>query len=191
MKYSIIFLRQNIRIFDKRKELFTMQEVSIRNKWISLRGGSTVKDMNEDDVYYVNGKFWTVTRKKFVQDMDGNLLYTVRNKFWTFFVKKAMVYDKDGNQVAFIRKKFWSVHDRYFIQCNLGDLEITGNILGFDYHIILNGKEIGHVARRISLRDSFVLTLEDGYDLPFFVAFVIAIDNITDERNAEAASSSY
>ena len=168
-----------------------MQEVSIRNKWISLRGGSTVKDMNEDDVYYVKGKFWTVTRKKFVQDMDGNLLYTVRNKFWAIFVKKAMVYDKDGNQVAFIRKKFWSVHDRYFIQCNLGDLEITGNILGFNYHIILNGKEIGHVARKISLRDSFVLTLEDGYDLPFFVAFVIAIDNIPDQRNSEAASSNY
>ena len=168
-----------------------MQEVSIRNKWISLRGGSTVKDMNEKDVFYVKGKFWTVTSKKFVQDMEGNLLYTVRNKFWAFFVKKAMVYDKDGNQVAFIRKKFWSVHDRYFIQSDLGDLEITGNIVGFNYHIILNGKEIGHVARKISLRDSFVLTLEDGYDLPFFVAFVIAIDNITDQRNAEAASSSY
>ena len=100
-----------------------------------------------------------------------------------------MVYDKDGNQVAFIRKKFWSVHDRYFVKSSLGDLEITGNILGFNYHIILDGKEIGHVARKISLRDSFVLTLEDGYDLSFFVAFVIAIDNITDQRNAEASSS--
>ena len=166
-----------------------MQQVSIRNKWVSLRGGSYVKDMEERDVFYVKGKFWTVTRKKFVQDMEGNLLYTVRNKFWTFFVKKAMVYDKDGNQVAFIRRKFWSVHDRYFVQSSLGNLEITGNILGFDYHIILDGKEIGHVARKISLRDSFALSLEDGYDLSFFVAFVIAIDNITDQRNAEASSS--
>ena len=166
-----------------------MQQVSIRNKWVSLRGGSYVKDMEERDVFYVKGKFWTVTRKKFVQDMEGNLLYTVRNKFWTFFVKKAMVYDKDGNQVAFIRRKFWSVHDRYFVQSSLGNLEITGNILGFDYHIILDGKEIGHVARKTSLRDSFVLSLEDGYDLSFFVAFVIAIDNITDQRSQEASSS--
>ena len=78
-------------------------QVSIRNKWISLRGGSTVKDMNEKDVLYVKGKFFTFTRKKFVQDMSGNLLYTVRNKFWTFFVRKALVYDKDGNQVAFMK----------------------------------------------------------------------------------------
>lgn len=167
-----------------------MQQVSIRNKWISLRGGSTVKDMEERDVYYVKGKFWTVTRKKFVQDMEGNRIYTVRNKFWKLFVHKALVYDKDGNLVAKIRKKFWSVHDRYFIESSLGQLEITGNILGFDYHIILNGKEIGHVSRKISLRDSFVLSVEDDQDLPFFIAFVIAIDNITDQRRREASSSS-
>ena len=163
-------------------------QVSIRNKWVSLRGGSRVKDMNEKDVLYVKGKFWTFTRKKFVQDMGGNLLYTVRNKFWTFFVHKAMVYDKDGNQVAFIRRKFWSFHDHYYIDSKLGQLEIRGNILCFDYHISLDGKEIGHVSRKISLRDSFVLDLDDQYELPFFVALVIAIDNITDRRQDESSS---
>ena len=163
-------------------------QVSIRNKWISLRGGSKVKDMNEKDVLYVKGKFWTVTRKKFVQDMEGNLLYTVRNKFWTFFVHKAMVYDKDGNQVAFLRRKFWSLHDHYFIDSKLGQIEIRGNILCFDYHISLNGKEIGHVSRKISLRDSFVLDIDDDQELAFFVALVIAIDNITDKRQDESSS---
>ena len=166
-------------------------QVSIRNKWISLRGGSQVKDMNENDVLKVQGKFWTVTRKKFVLDLDGNLLYTVRNKFWTLFVKKAMVYDKDGNQVAFIRRKFWSVHDRYFMQTKLGEIEIRGNILCFDYHIFLEGKEIGHVARKISLRDSYVLDIDDNQELAFFVALVIAIDNITDSRRQDDNSISF
>lgn len=161
-------------------------QVSIRNKWISLRGGSKVKDMNENDVLNVRGKFWTVTRKKFVEDLDGNVLYTVRNKFWVFFVKKAMVYDQDGNQVAFIKRKFFSVHDRYFIKTELGDMEIKGNILGFDYHIYLNGEEVGHISRKISLRDSFVLDIRDDKHLAFYVALVIAIDNITDQRRDEA-----
>ena len=163
-------------------------QVSIRNKWISLRGGSTVKDMNEQDVLKVQGKFWTFTRKKFVQDLEGNLIYTVRNKFWTFFVKKAMVYDKDGNQVAFLRRKFWSVHDRYFIKSKLGEIEIRGNILLFDYHIIKDGKDIGHVSRKISLRDSFVLDIADDQDYYFFVALVIAIDNITDQRRQDSSN---
>lgn len=157
-------------------------QVSIRNKWISLRGGSTVKDMNENDVLKVQGKFWTITRKKFVKDLEGNLIYTVRNKFWCFFVKKAMVYDKDGNQVAFLKRKFFSLHDHYLIQTKLGDIEVKGNFLGFDYHIYLGGKEIGHVSRKISLRDSFVLDVPDDQELAFFVALVIAVDNITDAR---------
>ena len=165
-----------------------MQQVSIRNKWISLRGSSTVKDLQEKDVLIVKGKFWTFTRKKFVQDLSGNLLYTVRNKFWRLFARKAMVYDKDGNLMAKIRRKIFSFHDRYFIESSLGQLEIRGNILLHDYHIILDGKEVGHIARKISLRDSFILEIEDGQDLAFFVAFVIAIDNITDQRRQDASN---
>ena len=165
-------------------------QVSIRNKWVSLGGSSTVKDMDEKDVLFVKGKFFSVTRKKFVKDLEENLLYTVRNKFWTFFVKKAMVYDKDGNQIAFIKRKFFSVHDRYFIECKYGQMEIKGNILGFDYHIYLNGEEVGHISRKISLRDSFILDLKDGLELPFYVALVIAIDNITDNRRDDSSSIS-
>ncbi|MCR5692919.1 MAG: LURP-one-related family protein [Bacilli bacterium] len=164
-------------------------QVSIRNKWISLRGGSTVKDMNEKDVLYVKGKFWTFTRKKFVQDMKGNTLYTVRNKFWRLFVRKAMVYDKEGNRVAYLKKKFFSVHDRYLIDSSKGQIEIKGNIFCFDYHISLKGKEIGHVSRKISLRDSFILTIDDDQDLAFWVALVIAIDNITDQRRQDNSSN--
>ena len=163
-------------------------ELAIRNKWISLRGSSVVKDLNENDVLKVQGKFWTFTRKKFVQDLDGNLLYTVRNKFWVLFVRKAFVYNKDGEVVAKVRKKFWSLHDHYNVECTYGDLVLRGNILGFDYHITLNGEEIGHVARKISLRDSFVLSIDETkVDYAFLVALVICIDNITDSE----ASASY
>ena len=61
-------------------------------------------------------------------------------------------------------------------------------ILGFDYHISLNGEEVGHVSRKISLRDSFVLDLKDGLDEKFFVALLIAVDNITDEMAQDSSS---
>ena len=166
-------------------------QVSIRNNWVSLRGSSKVKDMNENDVLNVKGKFWTVTRKKFVQDLNGNTLFVVRNKFWRLFARKAFVYNANGDMVAKIRRKIFSVHDRYFITSYLGDLEIKGNILLFNYSITLNGKEIGHIARKISVRDSYVLTLDDDQNLAFFVAFVIAIDNISDARRQEGNSVSF
>ncbi len=165
----------------------------IRNKWVSLRGGSVVKDVNEQDVLRVKGKFWTVTRKKFVQTLDGETKYIVRNKFWRLFAYRAYVETPDKKKICRIRRKIFSFHDRYFITSDLGDLEIKGNILGYDYHILLNGQEIGHISRKISFRDSFVLHLEEGADPMLYVALVIAIDNITDQRNADAsaAASSY
>ena len=47
---------------------------------------------------------------------------------------------------------------------------------------VVDGKEVGHIARKISLRDSFVLDIDDSFDHRFFVALVIAIDNVTDRR---------
>ena len=166
-------------------------ELAIKNKWISLGGSSTVKDMEGKDVLFVKGKFFTFTAKKFIQDMDGNLKYVVRNKFWRLFQRKAFVIDEKGEIVATVRRKIFSLHDHYFVYSNLGDLQIRGNILCFDYHITLNGKEIGHISRKISLRDSYVLTIDDEYDYVTFVALVIAIDNITDRRQQDSSSSSY
>lgn len=160
-------------------------ELRIRNRWVTLKGGSVVKDVNEKDILKVNGKFFTVTRKKFVVDLDNNLHYMVRNKFWRLFQRKAFVYDKDNNKVATLRRKIFSFHDRYFVESTLGKLEIIGNIFQFNYRILLNDVEIGHVARKISLRDSFVLTIPDDVDYYFYVALVIAVDNITDKRDED------
>ncbi len=166
-------------------------QLSIKNKWISIGGSSVVQDVDGNDVLKVKGKVFSFTSKKFITDLNDNVKYIVRNKFWRLFAYKAFVLDPEENTVATIRRKVFSLHDRYFITSNLGEMEIIGNILQFNYKIILNGKEVGHVARKISLRDSFVLTIDDDVDATLIVALVIAIDNITDRKDQNAASSSY
>ena len=163
-------------------------ELLIRNKWITIGGSSEVKDVNGNDVFQVKGKIFSFTRKKFLNDLNGNTKYIIRNKFWRLFTYRAFITDPDDNIKAELRRKIFSLHDRYFVESDLGNLEIIGNILQFNYRILLDGREIGHVARKISLRDSFVLTVEDGFDPAFMVALVIAIDNITDRKNTNDAA---
>lgn len=165
-------------------------ELSIRNKWVTIGGSSVVKDVNENDVLKVKGKIFTFTAKKYIMTLDDEVKYITRRKFWRLFRRRALVQDKDGNIVAKISRKIFSLHDRYFVESSLGQMEIMGNILGFNYSITLDGKEIGHISRKISLRDSFVLTIDDNFDYMLFVALVIAIDIITDDRR-DAASSNY
>lgn len=157
-------------------------ELLIRNKWVSFSGSSSVKDINENDKFFVQGQAFSLSRKKYVQSLEHKDLYMVRNKIFYFFEKKALVYNNKEEIVARVKRKFFSLHDHYRIESSLGDLQIRGNIFEFNYSITLNGKEVGHIARRVSVRDSFVLTLDDDLEAAFFVALVIAIDLITDRK---------
>ena len=160
----------------------------IRNKWISLGGSSYVRDENENDLLKVKGRFFTFTHKKIVQELDGTPLFVVRNKFWYLFHRQAFVFDMEGNKLAHFKKKIFTFHDHYNIETSqYGSVVIRGNILGFDYHIYVGEKEVGHVSRKISLRDSFVLDIDDEYDWKFFCAMVIAIDNIIDKQRSDSS----
>ena len=165
-------------------------ELSIKNKWVSIGGSSTVQDASGKDILKVKGKVFSFTQKKMITDLNDQVKYIVRNKFWRLFAYKAFVMDPQENILATVRRKVFSLHDRYFVTSDLGEMEVVGNIFQFNYKIIMNGKEIGHVARKVSLRDSFVLTIDDDYNdkYEFIVALVIAIDNITDRKDQNASS---
>ena len=166
-------------------------ELNIRNKWVSLGGSSTVTDVNENPVLKVKGKIFTFTRKKFVRDLEGNDLFIVRNKFWFLFHRQAFIFTPEKEQIGYVRRKIFSFHDHYDISSKYGEVVLRGNILGYDYHITLNGQEIGHVARKISLRDSYVLEINDDVDWKYFVALVIALDNIVDAMRSDRNSTYY
>ncbi len=157
-------------------------KLAIKNEWLSFGGSSTVQDMNGKIVLRVKGKVFSFTRKKFLMTLGNRKLYTIRNKFFSLFGRTAFVLDESGKEVAIVRRKILSLDDKYLVESNLGEMEITGNVLGYDYHICLGGMEIGHIERKLSLRDSFVLDINDHFDCRFFVALVIAIDNVTDRR---------
>ena len=164
--------------------------IIVKNKWVSLRGSSTVKDESGKDLMKVQGKFFTFTRKKYVKNLNDETFYVLRNKFLKLFAYQAFVLDPTEKKIlARIRRKIFSLHDHYDVHTEFGEIVMRGNILGFDYHITLDGREIGHVSRNISLRDSFILDLEDGQDPYFFVALLIALDNITDEKRQNDSSS--
>lgn len=154
----------------------------IRNKWVSLRGSSVIKDENENDVFKVKGRIVSFSNRKDLLTMDDVLLYSIKTRIINIWGHKAFILDKDGNKIITVYRKVISLHDRYLIDAPFGKMEITGNILGFDYHISLEGKEIGHVSRKISLRDSFVLDTYTDFDYKLLIALVIAIDNISDNR---------
>ena len=155
----------------------------IKNKVWSLRGSSSVKDENGNDVFIVKGKFLSISRKKRVKDTQGNLLYKVRNKLINFFSRSAYIYDGDGTKVAKVERKF-GFKNRIIVHGYQDEISVEGEFLSWTLDIYRNGEQVGAIRRQFNLVDAFVLETETENDAAFMVALVIAIDNIFDSMSS-------
>lgn len=45
----------------------------IKNKLTSIKGSSKVTNENNEEIFKVKGKFFSISRKKKIYDMQGNL----------------------------------------------------------------------------------------------------------------------
>ncbi len=155
-------------------------KVYIKNKLISLRGSSTVKNENEEDVFFVKGRFLSPTHVKFVCDKSGKKLYKVRNKWFNFFNYRAYVYDENKTKIARVRHPLFS-GKKFVVEGYKDEILIKGDFFSFQSTITRNGQEIGTITRQIDLLvDSFCLEADES-EMPFLIALVIAIDNILDK----------
>ena len=150
----------------------------IKNKLFSFGGGSFVTNEAGENVYRIKGKIFSPTRKKIVKDMQGETLYKVRNKWFNFFFNKAYIYDAEGEKIAKLTND--GITGLKLVD-NPDDITISRG-LKLKREIYKNGECVGYVTRNITfVRDSFTLEINDNEDIAFFVALVIAIDNIKDK----------
>lgn len=157
-------------------------KVYIKNKFMSLGGSSTVVDQNKNPLFKVKGKILSITRKKKIKDMSGKTLYTVRNKWLNFFSHKAFIYDENKVKIATVKDKWINVKREYFIEGMGDEIKIEGGFFSLSCQILKNGEVIGTIRRKIDMWvDSFELEANEK-DIPFLIALVIAIDNITDKK---------
>lgn len=157
-------------------------KVYIKNKFWSIGGGSKVLDENKQPVFQVKGRPFSITRVKYVCDKDGKRLYKVRNKWINWFIHKAYIYDANKTKIATVKDKWFNVKQEYFIMGYKDEIKVEGKFFGLSCQILRNGEVIGRITRQITIiNDAFELEANEE-DIPFLIALVIAIDNITDKK---------
>ena len=153
-------------------------KVTIKNKFFSVGGSSSVKDESGNDVFFVKGKVFSPTKVKWVCDKAGNKLYMVRNKWFNFFSHRAYVYEGD-NKIAQVKHPFLS-GKRFEVEGYKDRITIDGEFFSRLSTITRNGSAVGTITREFTLvNDTFTLEADEA-DMPFMIALVIAIDNIVD-----------
>ncbi len=158
-------------------------KVFIQNKFFSLGGSSTVKDENEKDVFRVKGKLFSPTKKKKIYDMNGNLLYVVRNKFFNFFhwfTDKAFII-QNKEKIATVKFGLNNAGS-YIVENYKDEIHTEGKFFSTHTNILRNGEIMATIDRnKVTFTDYFALDANEE-DIPFLIAFIIAIDNIKDRK---------
>lgn len=158
----------------------------LKNKIMSLGGASTVRDESGNDLFFVKGRVFTFTKKKFIRDLNKNVLYSVRNKFFHLLLPKVFLCDASGQKILMIKKeKLFSLRQNFeVVQLKEGQpkMSVSGDIIGRHFDIFADGVPVAHVRKNFNLvKDSFWIDTDKTEMAPLIIAFVIAIDNYFDK----------
>ena len=157
-------------------------KVYIKNKIFSIGGGSSVLNENKEPVYKVKGRVFSFTHVKYVCDLEDKRLFKIRNKWFNFFVHKAYIYDANKKKIATVKDKWFNTKGEYFVLGYKDEIKIEGKFFGLTSQILKNGEVVGTIRRQVTIiADGFELEASEE-DMPFLIALVIAIDNITDKK---------
>ncbi len=163
-----------------------MSRLYMKQKVFSWRDRFTIKDENETDRYSVEGELISIGKKLHVYDNNEQEVAFVQQKVLTLLPRFFVFVN--GTQVAEIVKEFTILKPKYRIEGL--DWEVQGDILGHDYQITENGREIVRIHKVwLAWGDTFELDIADAADEVMALAVVLAIDCVMDASETAAASS--
>ncbi|MBN6205883.1 LURP-one-related family protein [Ralstonia pickettii] len=164
-----------------------MKELYIKQKVFSLSGKFTVKDQQENDVYYVEGSFMQIPKTFSIMNTKRDEIALITKKVFTFLPK--FFVEVDGREVLTIKKEFSFFKARYTI--DTAGIEVQGNWWDMEFQILKHGEVVGQVNKEwFTWGDSYKVEILDEEMEAIVVAIVIAIDCVKADESA-ASSASY
>jgi uncharacterized protein YxjI len=155
----------------------------LKQKVFSLGGAFYIKDDQERDVFFVQGKALSFGHQLSFQDMAGNELAHIRQKVlsWgpTYEIYRA------GQLFAVVRKELFTFFRHVFTVDVPGpdDLVAEGDFLDLEFTFSRSGGQVATVSRQwFSWADTYGVDIVDGEDDITILASTIVIDMVRADR---------
>ena len=161
-----------------------MRQLYIKQKVLSLREKFSVKDEQENEVYFVEGSFMRIPKTFSIVDSASNEVALITKKIFSFL--PTFFVEVNGQEAVTIKKQFTFLKARYSIEA--AGMEVRGNWWDMDFEVYQNGKIIGSVRKKwFTWGDSYELQIANDEMETLLVALVVAIDCA--KADSAAASS--
>lgn len=164
-----------------------MKELYIKQKVFSLSEKFTIKDQQENDVYYVEGSFMKIPKTFSIMSTTRDEVALVTKKVFSFLPK--FFVEVNGREVLTIKKEFSFFKAKYTIDS--ADIEVQGNWWDMDFQVLQQGEVIGQVNKEwFTWGDSYKVQILNEEMEAIIIAFVVAIDCVkADEASSSSAAS--
>lgn len=161
-----------------------MNTLYMKQKVFSLRGRFSIKDADENDLYFVEGSFMKLPKSFTISDKNGYEITTITKKTFSFL--PTFYVDVEGEETLTISKEFTFFKPRYTIDA--AGIEVDGNWWDMNFEVRQNGHVIGSVQKKwITWGDTYEIRVVDDTMEHLLISIVVAIDCV---KADQAASSS-
>lgn len=160
-----------------------MNRLYMKQNLFSLSGKFTVKDMSEQDVYFVEGSFLKIPKTFTILNASREEVAHITKKVLSLLPKFHV--DVNGKEVLTIKKEFSMFKSRYTIVDT--DIEMRGNWWDMDFTVFYQGEQVGEVHKKwLSWGDSYEISIHEPSFEIMIIALVVAIDCV---KSDDAAAS--
>ncbi len=163
-----------------------MKELYIKQKVFSLSGKFTVKDQQENDVYFVEGSFMQIPKTFTIMNTAREEVALITKKMFSFLPK--FFVEVNGTEVMTIKKEFSFLKARYTIEA--AGIEVQGNWWDMNFQVYQNGEVIGKVNKEwFTWGDSYKVEIVKDEMEKIMIALVVAIDCVKADHAAASSAA--
>lgn len=155
----------------------------LKERVFSLRESYYIQTDGGDRVFEVTGRLIGLRDKLTLSDLHGNTLATITEKLLS--LRPVYTISRPDAPDAKVKKDLINILREGFsvnIDGGLPDIRIQGDILDHNYTMSRDDNVVAQVSKKwISLRDSYVVDVNDNEDALLLVACAIIVDRIAHE----------
>jgi uncharacterized protein YxjI len=149
----------------------------MQQKFLTLGDDFTIRDENERDAFFVDGKAFTIGDKLSFQDMSGNELAFIRQQVLAWGRTYEIFHN--GALVAVVKKQLFSpFHHRFTVDVpGPDDLEAEGDFTDHEYEFRRGDRVVATISKRwFSWTDSYGIEVAEGEDDVLILACAVVVD---------------
>lgn len=162
-----------------------MKQLYIKQKVFSLGGKFTVKNEQEQDVYYVEGSFMQIPKTFSILNTTRDEIALITKKVFSFLPK--FFVEVNGKEVLTIKKEFSFFKARYTIDA--AGIEVNGNWWDMDFQVLRHGEVVGRVSKEwFTWGDSYQVQILDEEMEGVIISLVVAIDCVKADQAAASSA---